>query len=196
MGKQSKSVDNILLNRPTIKDYISLEGIVKNDVDIVITVLKPNMILRIKTFKIKPKKVDLWDLSWSDLILLREMIKEKNISGVLELIYSVSQEKFLELDVFNCFAVYKWINEQLALITKEEIFYLNDEPTQKEKDAGIDDLNEFGYTVSLDVLANGNILEYDNYLRKPYHQIFRKFRLNKTKNEIQKKYIDNASRKN
>lgn len=188
MGKQSNSVDNIFLNRPTIKDYISLEGIVKNDVDRVITVLKPNMILRIKSFELKPKKVDLWDLSWSDLILLREMIKEKNISGVLELIYSVSQEKFLELDVFNCFAVYKWINEQLNELYKVWSENLHTEPTQKEKDAGVENFNDFGDYATLETLTKGDSLKDDYYLNKPAHYIYRKLCYNKVNAEYTRAY--------
>lgn len=196
MGKQSNSLDNIFLRRPTIKDYISLEGIVKNDVDRVINVLKPNKILRFKTFQIKPKKVDLWDLSWSDLILLKELVNSKNISGVIDLIYHVKEIKFIELDVFNCFAVYKWISEQLEEIAKAEIQELGGEATIEEKEAGVEMLNEFGYSVSLDVLTGGDMTKEEEILSKPYHVIFKKLCLNKTKSEIQKNYIENARRKN
>lgn len=196
MGKKQNSINNIFSNRPTVKEYLTVENSIKEKIDEVIKAVKPNMILRSGKFQLKPKQEDFWDLSWGELILLRKYIEEKNISTVMYLIFNVSQEKFFELDVYNCFAVYKWINEQNKEIIDLEIEELGGAVSIEEKEAGVEELNRFGYTVSLDVLANGNILKYDEILKKPYHEIFKKLCLNKTKNDIQKNYIENARRKN
>lgn len=197
MGKKSDSISSVFNDVPSIKDYFLMQDKDKGYIDFIIkNALKPNSILRINKMELQPKKNDFWDLSWGDLIELRELVKEKNISKVIEILYQVKEFNFYKLEVFNCFSVYKWVVEQLNEISKIEAQELSSEPTIEEIEAGVEMLNEFGYTVSIDILANGNILEYDRILSKPYHVIFKKLCLNKTKNEIQKNYIDNVSRKN
>jgi len=197
MGRKSNGIDTIFNTRPTIKEYITLNGSKKESIDFVIKEhLNSNMILRINSFNLKPKKVDLWDLRWSDLIEIREAISEKNISRVIEVIYQVKESKFIELDVFNCFAVYKWINEQLDEISKIEIQELGSDISIEEKEAGIEMLNDFGYTVSLRGLIKVFNTNKEDVLSKPYYEIFKELCLTKTLNEIQKNHIENARRKN
>lgn len=196
MGKQSYSIETIFENRPTIETYNLLEGKVKEFVDDVIKdSIKPNKVLRLNEKELNPKQEDLWFLTWEDIIELRDSIKEMKMIEAIKLIYEITDKDFLNLDVFNCFAVYKWITEQLKSIGEIELQELSHEPTTEEKNAGVDMLQDFDYTVSLDVLANGDVLKYDDILKKPYAIIFRKLCLDKVKNQIQQNYIENARRK-
>ncbi|WP_407324035.1 hypothetical protein R5O24_02820 [Tenacibaculum maritimum] len=196
MGKQSYSIETIFENRPTIETYSQLQGKVKEFVDDIIKdSIKPNKVLRLNGKELNPKQEDLWFLSWGDMIELRESINEMKMIESLKLIYEIKEDEFLRLDVFNCFAVYKWITEQLKSIAEIEAQELSHEPTAEEKNAGVDMLQDFDYTVSLDVLANGDLLKYDEILEKPYAIIFRKLCLDKLKNQIQQNFIENARRK-
>ncbi|CAL2085070.1 hypothetical protein [Tenacibaculum sp. 190524A02b] len=196
MGKQPYSIDTIFDNRPSIGEYELLSGEIKEFiVEIIKDSIKANKYLRHNKKEIEPKVQDLWYLSWGDIIELRESVKDTQMMEVVRLIYGLKEVDFLRLDLFNCFAVYKWITEQLSSISKTEEQELSYEPSSEEKEAGVDMLQEFEYTVSLDILANGDILKYDEILKQPYAVIFRKLCLDKVKNQIQKNYIENARRK-
>lgn len=200
MGRQQFSIDKIFINRPKMKHYPLLTGDVKDVVDYTIREsLKANPIIRINRFigykKVKPKKSDLWFLTWSDLIALREAVREQDIFEIMKIVYLLNPKKIAEVDVFNCFAAYTWITKQMIEIHKIEMDMLYEDPTEDEKEAGVEKLQEFSYTVALDNLANGDVLKYDEYLKLPYAKIFRKLCLNKTNNDIQKQYQENVSRK-
>lgn len=201
MGFKSYSIETIFTNRPTLKHYAFLDGEVRELVDYTIKQsLKANEVLRLKssfsTKQIKAKQSDFWFLPWSTLLEIREAVIEQNLVEVFRLVYGINQNQFLSLDVFNAFSAYKWVIQKLediALIEKQE---LGDGLTPEEKEAGAEALKEFGYSVTLDSLAKGNILRYNKILKKPYAVIFRKMCLDKTNNEIKKNYSENASRKN
>ncbi len=196
MGKKSTSVENIFKCRPTIKQYARLEDESKAMIDLIIKHgIKPNKELRIKKKKLKPVQENFWFLSWIELINLRGAVEEMKIFEALEMVYNISNKQITKLDVFNCFAAYLWICEELKEIGRVEVDRLGSEPTAEEKNAGVDLLTEFDYNVSLDVLAKGDILKYDEILKKPYAVIFRKLCLDKVKNQIQQNFITNANRK-
>lgn len=67
------------------------------------------------------------------------------------------------------------------------------ELTEKEEDAaadiaGTEDLDALGFLVSLDELAKGDVLKYDELLKQPALTIYRKFLLDKRKAKFQKNY--------
>lgn len=196
MGKKPYSVESIFDKRPLISEYDVLPHDVRKFVDKLIqTSLKSNKILRVDGKNKHPIKQSLWLLSWNDIILIREYVIERNIVEVLKIIYKLSSEKFNTLDLFNCFAVYKWINEELEAIANLEKQELYDEPTNEEKEAGVNKLQEFGSDVTIDNLCNGNPIIEEIMLKKPYIVIFKRLCLRKVKREISEEYAEIMKRK-
>lgn len=188
MGKQSHSIK--------VKDYIKLSEEDKEFVDYTIrNSLKSNSILKVGFKKKQPKELDFWELTWEDLIMIRNYVSENNMEGALELLYDVKPNRFFKLDLFNCSSVYKWINEQLLEINKIEKKELG-EPTEDDKNAGVEELQKYGYYVALDVITKENMLDEEKTLKIPYKQIFRKLCLKKDRADIQRNHSENVSRKN
>ena len=201
MGKQSFSLTGLISKRPEVKDYNSLTGDLKIVIDETIREgLKANPILRVKksffkTKHIKPIEENFWQLKWDSIIQIKEWVSESNLFEVLNFFYDITEGEFIHLDLFNCFATYKWISEQLKQMREVEDSELSYTPTAEEKMAGSEMLNEYGYYVSLDALTGGRMEKEDYYLNLPYSLIFRKLCLNSTKSQIQRNYLENARRK-
>lgn len=199
MGFKSHNIKTILSSRPRLIQYSLLSVDVKEFVDYTIQEnLKPNSELRLKnvlTKIVKPKQMNLWFLSWSDIIELRIAVSEQNMFEVLSIVFGINENDFARLDLFNAFSVYKWIVAQFKSIVEIEVQELSSEPTPEEIDAGIEELQEFGYSVMLDGIAKGDLLKYDDYLKLPYVKIFRKMCLDKKRYDINKQMQENASTK-
>lgn len=196
MGRQSYSIDTIFDNRPTVETYSQLDEEVKAFVDDVIKdSIKPNKVLRLNGKELQPKQDDFWQLTWSDIIELREEVKDMNMVEAMKIVYGVSDKDFSHLDIFNCFAVYKWMTEQLKGIGEIELQELGHEPTMEEKNAGVESLNEFGYALSLKSLTKGDKTKDAYYLGLTYAEIFREMCMDKRISEVQQNMIKNARRK-
>ena len=199
MGFKQYNVETIFKQRPMLVEYPLLPQSVKEVVDFTVKEsLRPNSALRIRSLipkTLMPKKSDLWYLPWSDIVELRVAVSEQNIYDVLRVVFGITEKQFLLLDLFNAFAAYKWIADEFQSIIEIEIQELASEPSEAEIDAGIEELQEFGYSVALDGLAKGDLLKYDDYLKLPYTKIFRKMCLDKKRYEINKNLQD-AGRKN
>lgn len=199
MGFKSHNVDTVLKNRPRLIEYASLSIEVKEIVDFTVQEsLKPNPELRLKnvlTKIAKPKQMNLWFLSWSDIIELRIAVSEQNMFEVLNIVFGINDKDFARLDLFNAFSAYKWIVEQFKAIVEIELQELSSELTEEEKEAGVEELQEFGYSVMLDGISKGDLLKYDDYLKLPYVKIFRKMCLDKKRHDINKQMQENASTK-
>lgn len=196
MGRQHHSIENIFNSNPTIEDYMSFDADLKLYVDDIIrTGLKQNHILRLNDLDLHPRESNLWFLSWEQMIELKRAVSQNKMIEALMVVYRLEEREFIKLGVFNCFAVYKWITEQLKSIAEIEKQELYSEPTIEERNAGIEMLQPFDYVVSLDALAGGDVLKYNEILETPYSIIFRKQCLEKVKSQIQKNFIKNANRK-
>lgn len=194
--KRKHSLKTIFKRVPSIAEYGLLPKPLKDFVDDIITdSLKTNPVARVKGKNRKPKQVDFWQLSWNDMLELQEAVMQMHLETVFYLVYGLTENEFLQLPVFNAFACYKWIKEQLTEIAKTEADILGGEPTADEKNAGVEELSQFGYANNLDMIAGGDVLKYDDILMKPYAVIFRKLYMEQVKQEIQQKYLENVSRK-
>jgi hypothetical protein len=199
MGSKQNSI-NLFKNRPKLSDYYSLSLESKEVIDYTIAEsLKVNSLLRLngllKSNIVKPKKDNLWFLSWSDIIELRIAIAEENIFETIKIVFGIDQKEFSRLEMFNAFSVYKWIAGQYAEIVKIELQELSGEMSDEEKAAGAEELQEFGYSLTLDGIAKGDLLKYDEYLKLPYVKVFRKMCMDKKRYDINKTMQENASRK-
>jgi hypothetical protein len=199
MGFKQNSI-TIFKNRLKLSDYSTLTIEAKEVIDYTIAEsLKANSLLRLggflKSNVIKPKKDNLWFLSWSDIIELRIAIAEENIFKTIKIVFAIDENEFSKLEMFNAFSVYKWIAGQYAEIVKIELQELSGEMSDEEKAAGAEELQEFGYSLPLDGIAKGDLLKYDEYLKLPYVKVFRKMCMDKKRYDINKTMQENASRK-
>lgn len=194
--KQRFTIATIFKTIPTVAEYTLLPTEVKNFVDDIITTgIKANPVARVKGKNISPVQADFWQLSYEQIILLRNAVESMQMEEVFKLIYGLPEKQFLKLQVFNCFACYKWITGQLLEMARIEQDHLGGEPSLDEKNAGVEELAQFGYANNLDMLAGGDLLKYDDILLKPYAVVFRKLYMEKVKQDIQKRYMDYVSRK-
>ncbi len=174
-----------------VKDYSNLKKDNREAVDYVISYgLKDNKVLRLKRKQIKPKYNSLFDLQWQQIIDLKNFVIQNNILAVLSMLYGINEKQFVNLNLFNCFAVYQTVLKEVENLLELEKNELYSEPTSKEKRAGIDRLSNFEHFPVLDALADGDPTKYDQILKLPYSVIFTKQALNKTKNEIQTNYYN------
>ncbi|GLB53039.1 hypothetical protein NBRC110019_20790 [Neptunitalea chrysea] len=194
--KRVFTVDTVFTHIPKMGEYALLPQDVKTFVDSIIsTGLKSNPELRRGRKKILPLQQDFWQVSYETVVLLREAVQEMQLEEVFQLVYGISEKEFLKLELFNAFACYQWITDQLVEMATIEQNCLGGEPTLDEKNAGVEELGQFGYANNLDTLAGGDILKYDAILLKPYAIVFRKLYMEKVKQDIHKKYLDYVSRK-
>lgn len=199
MGKIKTSL-NIFKYRPTLASYSKLSGERKELIDYTIEhSLKANPILRVKkwfrTQDVKPKQQNLWMLSWNDIILLKKQLSEKDLLGFLKLMYGIDEKQFSNLDIYNVFATWKWLNEEMKKLIETEIQELEEDLPDELKDAGIEQMQRFDYAPTLDKLTGGDLTRYDEFLKLPYAKIFRKLVMDKVVREITETYKENVSRK-
>lgn len=200
MGIKQVSINNVFNSRLMLSQYPALSKDVQEFVNYtVLGSLKANNELRVNgLFKykvIKPKKDNLWFLSWSNIIELRMAIVDENMFEVFKIVFGINEKDFIRLEMFNAFAVYQWVSNQVTDMIKIEFQELTNELSDEEKDAGAEDLQEFGYSLTLDVLTKGNLLKSDAWLNIAYAKIFRKLCIDKKRYDINKTLQENASRK-
>lgn len=192
MGAKSININNIFKRKLKVYNYLQLNPETKDIVDYTIKYgLNDCKILVVGRKKFKPIFDDIFYLKWEQIIELQELVKDRNVFEVLKMIYKIDEKQFLKLNLYNCFSVYQFILSELQRMADIELQELSEE----QKNAGQEQLNRFGYYNNLDFLAKGDILKYDELLKKPYAVIFRKLVLEKVKYDIEKNYIKNVSRK-
>lgn len=181
-------LNRMTLGEATVDDIVNFENDVKQ-------ALRENPVLRVGKRALRPKEEDFWQLRWEDLIEIRELIGKGDLAGVIKLLYRIDDKQLVHIKLLNFLSVRKWIVARLSEIRDREANKFSHHYTAEEKAAGIEDLEQFGEAVALDDLAGGDPLKYKKLLKKPYGIIFLKLCLNKTRNLIEKKLIENAGRK-
>lgn len=200
MGKFINSLDKLLLSNPTMLEYTQLEKEERDFIDFVVKdYVKPNSTLRVRKFgytkKLKPKEDSFWNLEWGDITLIKNYIKKDNLIEVFKILYGVSDIEFLNLDLLNVFSSFKWVTNELERIYLAEKERLHSELTPEEKDAGAEELQEYGYYIALRSICP-DLLEQDKYLKLKYHLVFRELACAKLISDVNRKYQQNAARKN
>jgi len=200
MGSFRIGVKDVFKKRVMLVNYPFLTSEAKMLVDYTIKEnLKCNNVLRVRglfrTKKLLPKKSTLWSITWNDRIELGLAVGENDIFAMLKIIYGISEKQFKRLELFNAFSAYKFIIEELKEMVRIEAQELEHEYTEEEKEAGVEELQQFSYYNTLDTLTNGNILIQNEWLMLPYSKIFRKMCLDKVRFDINLKMRENANRK-
>ena len=197
MGIKQDSL-KLFKSKLKLSDYSSLNIDSRQIVDYTVAKsLKANPVIRLYGGLItkKPKKNDLWFLSWSEIIELKIAITEENIFEVFRIVFGLNEKEFSKLELFNAFSAYKWVTQKAVEIMTLEVQELSSEMSDEEKEAGAEELQEFGYSLALDGMANGDLLKYDAYLKLPYVKVFRKMCMDKKRYDINKTLQENARRK-
>jgi hypothetical protein len=193
---EQDGIISLFENRPKLSDYESLSKGQKEAVDsIVKTALKDNNVLRVGERNHHPKFDDFWMMPWNKLVDVRDWISAGGMFEVMAMIYNIDERQFSDLDIFNAFACYKWIADQVKTIYEIEKSKLYDTPSDEEANLGIEELADYGHAANLDLLSGGDITKEDEIFSKPYAIIFQKLCLIRTKNNIKLKQVQNASRK-
>ncbi|WP_445454096.1 hypothetical protein [Flavobacterium sp. 25HG05S-40] len=201
MGKIVYELDKLLLARPRMLDYEQFNIEQLNFIkDVVSNYLKPNPVLRkyrpFRKYKeLQPKSNNFWNLPWQDILMIRKALSEDNLFEAMNLVYNVSEKEFMLLEILNVFSCLNFITDELAKLNAAEEERLHSELTQEEIDAGAEELQEYGYYNSLKAMCP-DLLEQDKYLKLPYTIIFREMAHSKLLSDINKKYQENAARKN
>ena len=91
-----------------------------------------------------------------------------------------SPEEFIKEKWHKVFQYYNHLVAELKrILEREEI--LAYEPEADQVEAGIERINNFGVLATIDTLAQGNVLLYDEIEAKPYYLIFAKLHLESEK---------------
>jgi len=80
-----------------------------------------------------------------------------------------------------------WIKDEIEAINELEKNYLSSDPESDMISAGINDLNQFGLLNTIDQLAGGDILKWNEIRKLPYSVVFDKMYKNTIEGNIQKK---------
>lgn len=200
MGKFINSLDKLLLSRPKVDDYLSMHIDEKDFIDEVVkNYVKSNPFLRtrrrFRIHNLEPKEMDFWNLTWNDIVMIRHGFSTNNMLDVFKCVYNINEKQFLKLEILNAFAVYKFMTEQMNKIEAAEHERLSSDMKEDDKEAGAEDLLEYGYYNSLRAVCP-NLLEQKDYLKLPYSMIFRELAISKLISDINTNKQENAARKN
>ncbi|WP_298118106.1 hypothetical protein [Flavobacterium sp.] len=184
----------------TMLEYSLLNEEDKDLVDYTVkNFIKSNKILRVKKFfrqiDLQPKVNTLWELSWEDLLLLRSAISKSDIDSIFNIVYELKPEQMKSLEVFNVFASFNWISDELKAISNAEMERLHSELTNEEKEAGAEELIDYGYYSTLKAMCP-DLLKHNEYLKLSYSIVFRDMAHTKLINKINKKYNEIIAHKN
>lgn len=111
--------------------------------------------------------------------LLFEMLKDRGVNVFMIDVQKISTNEALKFIL--------WIRDELEAIANLEKTYLVSSPSAKMFQAGINRLDQFGLMNTIDNLANGDILKYDEVRKLRYNVVFDKQYRDIILKEIQEK---------
>jgi len=142
-------------------------------------------------------KADSWGVS--DIVNW-DYITVKKIQSILsgsfsyeQLIYIIREltgyrkSRILDTPWMNVFRFYRFVKDSIERVNEMEE-KLQYDPDSMEEKAGINMFNQFGYFVTIDRLAGGDPLKYEDIGKMEYSVIFSKLLLNKTDIQFTKNY--------
>lgn len=178
----------------TVAEYLLTED--KELIDIVLQNVKPKKVIsaryRGKEFKKEPKINDLFELKYKWIIRMKDQLSSPTLSAVKDVLASVydirTEEQFYSCSVFDVFAAYAWIVEEVQNLYEVEKQKLFKKPSKKQIDAGIEEFEQLDDIPVIDALAGGDVRKWNEILELPYGQVLRKLLLNKIQNEYNERY--------
>lgn len=173
----------------TVAEYLLTQD--KELIDIVLQNVKPKKLISArycgKDFKREPMIADLFEIKYKWIIRMKEQLNSPTLAAVKDVLASVydirTEEQFYSCSVFDVFAAYAWIVEEVKNLYEVEKQKLFKKPTQKQIAAGIEEFDQLDDIPVIDALAGGDVRRWNEILELPYGQVLRKLLLNKIQNE-------------
>lgn len=179
----------------SLKEYSEKPSTERRWIDAIIqNAMASNPKLRIKGKEIEPVVSTLWDLTWEKKLDIEHYIKKGNLEKVMELIYGISDKQFISLNVFNCFACFKWVQDQLKQIAEVEQIQLSRDPSGEEMDAGLEEMIKFGHLPALESICEAFNVKEEEVMQWQYAKVFMRLCYLKTKADIRQNLMNNAKR--
>lgn len=183
-----------LFKYKTVAEYILTED--KSLIDIVLQNVAAKKTISInykgKFYDLKPRVESLFEIEFKWIIKLRQNLQMNTLQSVKESISGVfpikTNEQFFNCSVFDVFAAYAWMIEELEIINEAEKLKLHKKPSQKQINAGIEEFDQLEEVPAIDGLANGLISKWDEVLEEPYGKVMRKMLLNRIQSEYNERY--------
>lgn len=191
MGKQQSLV---IFQERTVGEYLLTQD--RSLIDTVLANVNPKRSIKVsyknKEYTLTPRVNDLFEIQWKWVIKIKRDVGGSNLNSVKEILSGVfpimSDQQFYNCSVFDVFACYAWIVEELKNIYEAEKMKLFKKPTDKQIAAGIEEFEQLEDVPSIDSMAQGDPTKYDEVLELPYGLILRKQLLNKIQNEYEERY--------
>lgn len=184
----------IAFEEKTVAEYILTED--KELIDIVLQNVKPKKVIsasyRGKDFKRELMVNDLFELKYKWIIRMKEQLTSPTLGAVKDVLSTVydirTDEQFFSCSVFDVFAAYAWIVEEVQNLYEVEKQKLFKKPTNKQISAGIEEFEQLDDIPVIDLLAGGDVSKWDDVLELPYGQVLRKMLLNKIQGDYNERY--------
>ena len=185
--------NNVFIDR-TVADYLLMQD--KSTIDLILQNVKPKRQIAItykgQRYKLNPRVSDLFGIEWKWIIKIRQNLQEQNFKSVQEIIQGVfpiqTDEQFFNCSVFDVFAAYAWIVEEIISIYEVEKDKLHKKPNQKQISAGIEEFDQLDDVPSIDDIAGGDLTRWDEVLEMPYGKVLRKRLLSKIQADYNERY--------
>lgn len=103
---------------------------------------------------------------------------------------------FKTCSIVEAYPFAKNLYDQLVAIKKNESESIKSYYSEEEIDAGIQSFERFGIMNTVDMLAQGNILNYEAVFKLDYNTVFTKMKMENQKRLFHKTYSDNIRDKN
>ena len=137
--------------------------------------------------------VDPQEWQWGRIKQIQDLVNKEYLwlDDIAEVVMIALDKKRDEVELMKWFEIARFYTFILKAVTeintKEQ--QLSYEPDAKEMNAGISEFQKFGWFSTLDRLAGGDVLKYDEVGRQPWNIMFAKLLLNKTEGEYNKNLI-------
>ena len=111
----------------------------------------------------------------------------ETIVNIINISTDIDKEDIMKKGWYEVFRFFNWIMKSLDIISnlEKQLAY---EPSGDELRAGIEEYNQFGYFVTIDRLAQGDPLRYEDITKQPFNIIFSKLLLNGVDYNFQSAY--------
>lgn len=157
----------------TLREFLTLDT---NTIQKYIPVLSlVNPLQHFKSGKIRKIKHginSITELSWGEVSTLKKLIQTATIEDIAQAVQIVYKVKdATKLDIFTFYGCANFIAKEIQKINEVEAERFSSLPTKHDllfKEAGGDQLSKFSEIATLDNLAGGNVLLFDQIEKQPY----------------------------
>lgn len=137
--------------------------------------------------------VDPQEWQWGRVKQIQDLVNREYLwlEDIVEVVMIALDKTRTEVEQMKWFDIARFYSFILKAITEINIKeqQLSYEPDVKEMNAGIEKFQQFSWFATLDRLAGGDVLRYDEVGRQPWNIIFAKLLLLKTEAEYNKALI-------